>query len=200
MRTALTRSDFENFLIRLYFGKIEEPLAACSRRAYLDFSRTLHGIGPGSGELYENAKGRLLKRLALVRYKTLTQELFDEWHRATCQSLADSYFKHGYKSFFVGQAQKWVNMTLKYIYVFGDARIPGYTNLYELCHVPLDNILLEQLEPFHFPHLPCAWSRLDDYKFYLSLQRWVRENFNCPPLDMEFRLWMGQAIAEQDSA
>jgi hypothetical protein len=194
VKTTLTRSDFEDFLIRLYFTDPKNPLAACSRRAYLDFSRTLHGIGPQSGELFGYAERKLRNRLELVRNRTLTQEQFDDWHRKTCRSLAVTYAKHGYESFFVGQAQKWVNMTLKYIFVFGDARIPGFAELYPQCHVPLDNVLLDRLRSFHFPTLPCAWSRLDDYNFYLDLQRWMRESFDLPPLDNEFRLWMGQAI------
>jgi hypothetical protein len=194
MRTTLSRADYEDFLIRLYFGDDADPLAACSRRAYLDFSRTLHGVGPHSRDLYGHAQGILRKRLELIRYQTLTQALFDKWHRATCHSLAGSYSKLGYESFFVGQAQKWVNMTLKYTYVFGESRIPGFTNVYELCHVPLDNILLLRLRPLRFPILPCAWSRLNDYNFYLSLQRWIRDHFACPPLDTEFRLWMGQEL------
>jgi hypothetical protein len=65
-----------------------------------------------------------------------TQEQFDEWHRSACLELATIYNDGGCPSFFVGQAQKWLNMTFKYIYVLGDERIPGFGHLYDLCHVP----------------------------------------------------------------
>ena len=38
-----TRAEQNKFLLRLYFGT-ESPLRAWVNRAYLDFSRTLHGI------------------------------------------------------------------------------------------------------------------------------------------------------------
>ena len=39
-----TQAEQDDFLLRLYFGAAA-PLRACVDRAYLDFSRTLHGIG-----------------------------------------------------------------------------------------------------------------------------------------------------------
>jgi hypothetical protein len=58
-----------------------------------------------------------------------------------------------------GQAQKWLNMTFKYVYVMGEHRLPGFIHLYDLCHVPLDNILMNRLYPYAFQRLPCRWSR-----------------------------------------
>jgi hypothetical protein len=52
--------------------------------------------------------------------------------------------------FFVGQAQKWVNMTMKYIFTVGEQRIPGFDLVYTYCHVPLDNILLEKIREIWF--------------------------------------------------
>jgi hypothetical protein len=89
-----------------------------------------------------------------------TQKDFDEWHRGACERLAAIYGERGYKSFFVGHAQKWLNMTFKYIYVMGEQRLPGFGHLYDLCHMPLDNILMDSLRRYDFPGLPCAWSRL----------------------------------------
>jgi hypothetical protein len=43
--SILTRADYEEFLFFLYFGADAAPLTLCLRRAYRDFSRTLHGMG-----------------------------------------------------------------------------------------------------------------------------------------------------------
>ena len=42
------------------------------------------------------------------------------------QNAADTYKQCGYRSFKLGQAQKWLNMTFKYPYVMGEAHIPGF--------------------------------------------------------------------------
>ena len=66
----------------------------------------------------------------------------------------------GYERFNVGLAQKWINMTLKYIFVLGDRRVPGYGHLQPFCHVPLDRFVLEEAMKDGFPKLPFQWSRL----------------------------------------
>ncbi len=126
--------------------------------------------------------------------KASTQKDFDDWHRAACERLSAIYRECGYESFNVGHAQKWLNMTFKYIYVMGEQRLPGFGHLYDLCHVPLDNILMDSLRPYDFPSLPCAWSRLNNYDVYLDRQRWIRIHFKEAPLDVEFRLWMGKSL------
>ena len=93
-----------------------------------------------------------------------------------------------------GHAQKWLNMTFKYIYTMGEQRLPDFGHLYGLCHVPLDNILIDALRRYDFPPLPCKWSKLADYDIYLDRQLWVRKRFPLAPLDVEFRLWMGSEL------
>ena len=85
-------------------------------------------------------------------------------------------------------------MTFKYIYVMGEQRLPGFGHLYDLCHVPLDNILIDALLPYDFQPLPCAWSKLKNYDIYLDRQRWVRSRFQLAPLDVEFLLWMRRPL------
>jgi hypothetical protein len=94
----------------------------------------------------------------------------------------------------VGQAQKWVNMTFKYIFTLGEQRLLGFQPFYSQCHIPLDKILIAQLTKYGFPTLKSAWSRIDDYNEYLGLQNWVRERFSLAPMDVEFYLWMGKEV------
>jgi hypothetical protein len=69
---------------------------------------------------------------------------------------------------YLGHAQKWLNMTFKYIYVMGEQRVSSFGHLYDLCHVPLDNILIEALRKEGFQPLACPWSRLKDYTIPIS--------------------------------
>lgn len=199
MQSILTRADYEDYLIRLYFGATPDPLAACIDRAYLDMNRTLHGISdlPGGGALRAAAGQALARSLNAVRATQVpvaTQADFDRWHRATCEHLQQLYASHGYPSFAVGQGQKWINMALKYIYTFGSERLPGFERIYPFCHVPLDNILLDRLTAYGFPPLACPWSRLNDYDAYLAYQNRIRRHFVDIPLDVEFMLWLRRDV------
>jgi hypothetical protein len=194
MRTTLSRSDYENFLIQAYFGVgcFDEPLLACIDRAYLDFSRTLRlKNSSGAEKLHKDVRTWLAREIGNLprRSNTITQEGFDSWHRAACVSLI-SRFGASNLSFYAGQGQKWINMTFKYVFTLGDTRISGYSEIYKYCHAPIDRIVIERLERLKsgFPRLSKPWSRID-YGEYRECQQWIRGNFDVPPLDVELRAW-----------
>jgi hypothetical protein len=196
--SLISRTDYENYLIYLYFGSRSDLLTACINRAYRDFNRTLHGFGglENASDIYKLAVNTLassLESLKSIAAGEISADIFDDWHKTTCESLISVFGSNDYH-LFVGQAQKWVNMTLKYIFTVGEQRIAGFEPVYPYCHVPLDNILLEQLQQYDFPALNCAWSRLDNYGAYLEKQKWVRQRFSLLPMDVEFKLWLGQEI------
>ncbi len=196
----LTRSDYEDYLIRLYFGSETDLLLACINRAYRDFNRTLHQLKKlkDSGEpraLATTCLRESIRDLKVSLASSVSQTVFDDWHKETCKRLISTYTDSGYGKFTVGQAQKWINMTLKYIFTCGEPRIPGFLSAYQYCHVPLDNILLEKLKKYNFPTFSCKWSRINDYDEYLARQVWVRQTFEVVPLDIEFLLWLGKEIS-----
>ena len=197
MLATLTRSDYEGYLIRLYFGK-GDYLNLCIDCAYLDFSRALHGIASIGAKPREKATSALrsaLGNLGNGKPTVDSQDAFDDWHRDTCQTLATVFSDNGYKSLFVGQAQKWINMAFKYIFTMGESRVQGFAGFYGYCHAPIDNVVLRALKKHGFPGLPCSWSQLDDYGVYLECQEWIRRRFRIlPPMDVEFRLWMGEDL------
>lgn len=196
--SILIRADYDNYLVYLYFGSETDLLNSCINRAYRDFNRTLHGFGnlKNSAETYHQAVESLkdsLDELKNISASQISTESFDDWHKTTCNQLT-SLFTHQGHHLFIGQAQKWVNMTMKYIFTLGEDRISGFGAAYACCHVPLDNILLKQLGQFGFPLLNCAWSRLDRYDEYLEKQNWIRQKFSIAPMDVEFLLWLGKEI------
>lgn len=197
-----TRAEQENFLIRLYFGAGSDYLQLCVDRAYLDFSRTLRGIGM-MPNLREAATAEVKKMLAELRYdvQVSSQQAFDAWHRAACIRLRTIYKQNGYDDFNFGQAQKWLNMSLKYIYVIGDKWLPGYDHLYQFCHVPLDRIILQRLQDnYGAPKLSTSWSQIESYEEYLHFQEWIRNTFaDSVPLAVEFHLWQEDKMPSQDA-
>ena len=151
----------------------------------------MHGVG-SHANAYERAAKLLRQELTSLpsNVEAYTQAGFDRWHKDACDSLCNVYSRAGYKRFFIGQAQKWVNMALKYVYVLGEARLPGYLRLYHLCHVPIDNILLGKTEFQGIGKFKVAWSRIQDYSEYLAFQVSVREHFSgAAPLAVEFHVW-----------
>lgn len=114
----LSRKASDEFLIRLYFGPGSDYLVSCIDRAYLDFNRTLHGFAShGQPVVVRAGATALLKKRvgSLVGAPGLEKAAFDRWHLGLCKALR-THFRHaGFEAFSVGQAQKWVTMTLKYV-------------------------------------------------------------------------------------
>jgi hypothetical protein len=199
MPSTVSPQDRDDYLVTLYFGGGDNYLRLCMDRAYGDFQRTLRGIGnlERAHQMRDSANAALIEMFAAIQATNApTQQQFDVWHRGACDRLAAIYRQHGYESFCVGHAQKWLNMTFKYIYVMGERRTGRFRHLYDRCHVPLDNILINALKPHGFLPLGCAWSTLNDYQVYLERQCWIRRHFAIAPLDVEFLLWMDRQLPE----
>jgi hypothetical protein len=193
--------EYEGYLIRLIFGaKIEnDPMQVCLSTAYLDFNRTLRGISKvqNRAKLHTDAVDFLAESFNELREKLkapINHGGFDEWHKETCEGLVSVYGE----SFTVygGQAQKWVNMTLKYVYTLGEERIHGFQAAYQLCHAPLDKIVVSELLKHGLPALSTVWSQVS-YEEYFDRQKWIREKFSIVPLDVEFLLWLGKSIGAE---
>jgi hypothetical protein len=198
--SVLNRSDYEYFLIVWCFGfnPEEDYLLRCIKSAYRDFSRTLHGIQQiqAKENLDREVRSVLKHELSGLPNLQPDQQTFDDWHHDTCKRLSEVYSTYGYHSFLLGQAQKWINMTLKYIYLLGEERVPGYASLYSYCHMPIDRIIVDRLAALGSPVLSKSWSRIDDYDEYWRYQNWIREHFDLGPLDVEFFLWLGKEFPE----
>ena len=118
--------DYEEYLLRLIFRR-EIDLAACMKVAYGDFNRTMDGFGkePDKEDIHAKAVKVLTDSLTALKARLenpMAQSDFDNWHRKTCEDLIAVY---GNFPFHAGQAQKWINMTLKYIFTVGEEHIPG---------------------------------------------------------------------------
>jgi hypothetical protein len=193
-----TSSQVQDFLLRLYFGYRHDYLTGAISKAYADLSRTVHGIArhDPQGKLRQNASAYLHDKLCSLPTQFSSQESFDRWHELTAAGLRDLYLASGYPNFHVGQAQKWLNMAVKYAALLGDLCVPGANALFAIGHVPVDSFLIKQLAAHGLPDPNRfePWSRIDSYFNYMSLQRWIREQFpESTPLAVEFHLWQQAA-------
>jgi hypothetical protein len=187
-----TPEEQQDFLVRLYFGGDKDDLERCISRAYLDFNRTLVGIGnlPGAKAKAASHLHDSLLDLSSREAAIASQSDFDNWHKQICKRLKEIFESEGYSSFSVGHAQKLVNMSLKYIFVLGATRIPGFIWLYKYCHVPIDRIILQRVAKSVPSKFGVAWSKLNDYSNYLDFQTRFRIAYSgSSPLAVEFRVW-----------
>ena len=116
---------------------------------------------------------------------------FDDWHKAKCEEIINfmnnSIDKSNTKilkeeKFTIGQAQKWVNMTLKYLWLL-NALPTGVKP--EYLHVPIDSYIIEiaydNKNKFEnalglLEEKPKeSWSKLPEYKTYFKIQEAIRK-------------------------
>jgi hypothetical protein len=205
---TLSQDDWDEFIAVCYFGGRREGdwLDRCIGRAYLDMCRTLYGMAAFSHSHpeWKPAMTTLLKqRLALLAERTdWTADSFDAWHEgsvAALQTTSDGlrYGRTGAvgisqeHGFMVGQAQKWINMSIKYAVALGEQRVPGFQHVYSVAHAPLDRVVLGILAHEGKHPIDTVWSKIDNYGKYMECQRCIRALYpGETALEAEYRIWL----------
>ena len=121
-----------------------------------------------------------------------SEKSFDKWHEEKCKEITEK-MNGNYetvnnndekvlnKSFTIGQAQKWVNMTLKYLWLLNT--LPTGVKP-EYLHVPIDSYIIEIAycnknkfeNALGLEEKPDeSWSMLSKYKKYFEIQEAIRE-------------------------
>ncbi|MDO5670380.1 MAG: hypothetical protein Q4G50_10275 [Corynebacterium sp.] len=207
-------------LVAFYFGagvagpdgnESDKAIRAVSNRASRDLSRTIRGIGKlnvGADNPVDALRARngglivdFIKEIdALAVEAEALQVNFDEKHVFCCVALIEAFreFSEAQRAGLVmsyGQAQKWLNMTLKYLAVL---RHPVVSNSYHLLHAPLDRIVYGHAKSQFKMKLPVAsgwtWSKLDrvdyvDFQTRLRGQVAATGRYDCV-LDWETDTWL----------
>lgn len=188
--------DILKFLRAICFGTYNELYEAASVRAYLDMNRTLrfNGMNNETRKELRNQVSTLLKQEIIKLKKTSIQRQddFDKWHKSVCVKIQKVYKNVGI-DFTIGQSQKWINMTFKYLYMLGDQEL---TDVFHFLHIPLDNYvfkIVHQEYGFKIPSI--AWSKWNDYdNQYLQYQKDLRYKIEGKdPLRWEFEYWLKSA-------
>jgi hypothetical protein len=191
MGTTIDENAKNYYLRYLYFGNLDDPVGTAIRRSYRDFNRTLRGFArvANSDEIRVRARETLRDGLTALKSSSIAgQDEFDNWHRELGARLSSDFESF---HFTVGHGQKWINMSIKYLFLLRLSDVEQYWNF---CHVPIDRIIIQRLEAQGKmpPKLGHVWSAVDSYERYLNWQIWFREELPGIPMDEEFRLWMGQ--------
>lgn len=186
---TVPRTHYE-FIRLMAFGKLDDPLATASRKAYHDLQRTIHYSG-AEQEIRNDLRMEIeiiVKRdfPYVFAQNGVTQVEYDKWHEALCMKIVSIYLQKGFE-FHLGQAQKWVNMMMKYLYVI---QIPEIERIIPVLHVPIDNYIYQQAEEeLRVPRINCCWSKIDSYELYLNYQNAIRKAVETAPILWEFEAW-----------
>lgn len=186
------------FLKFSYFGNLTISIEVVSNRAYRDMCRTLRfGILPIDtkdttiSNLIEAVNVIFKKEIPIINEGSITsQEKFDSWHCKVCKNIKLLYNEKGI-DFTYGQAQKWLNMTIKYLYIL---EVEGYTfdSIFEYLHIPIDKYILKGVkDELEIKRPVDAWSKLDK-KEYFKYQNAIRERLRekgISPIRWEFENW-----------
>ena len=125
----------KKFLACCYFGQSEDLIKAAIDRAYVDMtSHTLQYNGFKDDEDGIKEKWRCRYNASCVisdgfKNYPLNNDTFDSWHKYIIEKIKHEYGKHDLTE---GQAQKWLNMTIKYIFVFANLFGNDYGRLDEI--------------------------------------------------------------------
>lgn len=112
---------------------------------------------------------------------------YEEWHKSTCEGLCKKHSKvclNEKDPFFrYGNAQKWVNMTMKYLWMLGllDDAVD-----YKKLHIPIDSFIIDALwndDKIEFPLKSENVNRSKKYAkpsdYVIGWSRWYKSDYLC---------------------
>lgn len=197
----------------LYSSDKRIDINLASQKAYGDMARhTLHLKEEADRDNLKKSGMEVLFNTICEAEKTITTVgEFNTWHRKVCNQLRKVYensttAKCGTLTY--GQAQKWINMTIKYLliiyelYGFDEA----WNEFFKSAHIPIDSIMYKTVKnELHVDPPKESWSKLDDYSEYLEYQNSIRQavekvrcSSNCcfdpVPLMWEMENWTANSI------
>lgn len=164
--------------------------------AYLDVNRTIRGINSEQSQSLRQAIVSFIEKLLAA--PPTNQAEFDQLHHQCCQTCL-AYSSTSGARIHYGQAQKLLNMSLKYLYN-EYATYKGKLNQFEfpdnniehIFHLPIDSQIRDYLvDHCHFvdpTRLP--WSQWI-YEDYISFQHQLRKRLNAQyrSLEIDYMLW-----------
>ena len=177
----------KKFLVCCYFGQSEDLIKAAVDRAYVDMAS--HTLQYNEFKKDENGiKEKWCCRFnasqiiseGLKKYP-MNNENFNGWHQSVIEELKNAYGEHNLTE---GQAQKWLNMTIKYIYVFVHLFGERYGRLDEISGFLKDTSVDDYKCPVDSYVLKGAkvddvsWSKLDSDKYNEKYNE-IIQNIGC---------------------
>lgn len=166
----LMHSYFGITLAELENGNKDTVIMKCAQRAYLDLSRTLEftnkittSMNISKQEKVQNEHQDFRDKICTVIKDQILDKLlksdemntsFDDIHKQACENIIEeaknspalSEKKNAKEpqKFYYGQAQKWLNMTIKYMWLTGLWK-DEFGRLLPKIHIPVDSFIIEAI-------------------------------------------------------
>ena len=185
------------------YSKIDDVFSAVGKSAYRP---SIQRGGTNITACYPNQKERYALRDEVANYlskrlkeiypkKCLSFDDFTEWEEKTATYIRDFYRNKGVCEYTYGNAQKLINMAIKYF--LSSDLVDEEDPLFENCHFPVDAIIQKKLnDDFNIPYLANknhSWSRNDSWKDFVKYQKTARKiilsNGYYSPLICEISEW-----------
>ncbi len=181
--------------IKDVFDDCEKKIDIAIARAYLDMNRTLRT--KKDQVAWDSLKDRTIGKIrdAIKSINIIdNKDSYDNWHNDLLGAIVNDSEKSNCKDdpedhrYSFGQAQKWINLTMKYLIVLKYKPINSIINY---LHVPIDLKVAEaassEFETINKDdYLP--WSTKVVKGNYKTFQDAIRENHSCP-IQWEFKAW-----------
>ncbi len=171
-----------------------------SDKAYRDVCRTISF--KETRESVEIQKSRMQKRIKVTNiiYDRIKQiDDYDKWHKETCNIIQREYndfISHkGVNTLYIGQVQKWLNMTIKWLWLYNITSPHDYFKTIldhkNDLHIPLDSFIIKYLKKeYDINIFSPEWSRINDYNKYLEYQKRLRQKLtDLSPIEWELIHW-----------
>lgn len=150
----MTKENAIDFLLYSYFevtleSNEEDLLRAAINRAYRDASSHVLSV---KNDKSGKKKAVVEKISTQIKGLSDTQD-YDSWFERLCGDLKTIYKG---EEFYIGHAQKWINMTMKYLYILKSIfekydkpaifpQLTGDGGLEQKLHFPVDDLIMEAL-------------------------------------------------------
>ena len=201
----MNQDNMQNLIADFYrvcvFGNKNPEIKDVAKRAYRDLCRTIRDT---KQDIRDKAKNEVFDFITSEIEKLENKEYsdYDKFHETLCDGIIDIYKNHKIK-FYYGQAQKWVNMLMKYLCVLGVERFPWLKGMHHYLHIPIDSIILDlainelkintvTVKSRNISLKNITWSRIEDKEIYDAIQTELRraiEARNEIPIIWEFNAW-----------
>lgn len=164
--------------------------------AYLDVCRTIGGINEEQSFSFKQTVVSFI--VNLLKSPPMNLAEFDQLHHKCCQECLTYSLPNG-ANIHYGQAQKLLNMSLKYLYneyaAYKEKRnqfnFPD-NNVEHFFHLPIDNQIIDSLvgNSNFSKSTSLAWSKWT-YNHYIQFQHQLRKRISAQycPLEIDYMLW-----------
>jgi hypothetical protein len=201
---SIAPKDQYAFLYQVCFGSKGDELDRFIFRGYRDMCRTLRGLAKFDEEhdsdSFDKIRGEVKESIITLSRTTYPEDIdaqkleFDKWHKKACERIIEKFgpFNPHY-----GQAQKWLNMTVKYCWAFGEQLPENLSRWFVVAHMPIDHVIIEYIKGLKESKIAIAkeeWSKWDAdtyQKLQDSLNK-VASDGKTTRLALEFSWWLDE--------